>query len=355
VALTVGALEACARLATFVMFGRTVQGQVRLRYFPFLEALEAQGDERPLKLARPELKLSELAGVAQRPKNGRCRVVVIGASTARGLPDQLLAAKLAPLYPGGVEVVNLAVPAHIVNQEVVMLGLFGLNLQPDLVISLDGVNDAVTASKTWRPGLPIPATVLAAAVDSPVRYAAAAVGKRSQLITLLLKWRERRAEREFWSRRDLLETSQQQYLQGARALAIMARGAGAAHVLVLQPYLHLKKHLTAAELELPLARRYDYRSRILAQYVGTLGERLRSLPLAPGTIFVDATAAFDASAETCFEDEVHLTDRGYELLVDQIVAGLRESGAPQAAVGGAGRWPLAPAPGRPAAQVDFDD
>lgn len=353
VILTVFLLEVGARVATLALYGRSTQGQVELCYFPFLETLETTSPLRVTRQTEPDLKFLERIMAAMKPKDGRLRVIVIGASTARGLPGQLLASKLGELYHREVEVVNLAIPGFIINQEVVMLGLFGINLQPDLVISIDGANDPVAASKTGKPGVAIPALSLAAAVQSPVQYALASVGKRLQLITLVLKLFERGREQEFQSRRDLVEATAQQYLQGVRALSIMTRGAGAGHVLLLQPYLHLRKNLTADELNLGLAKQYSYRSRFMTDYLGALAGRMRALSFASGTVFVDGTTAFDGSPETCFRDEIHLTDRGYELLVEKIVAHIRGVGLDKAAAADSGLWPLAPPPGKPTVQVDF--
>lgn len=353
VLVTVCALEVAARLATLAVYGRATQGQVGLRYFPYVESVETLPPPPEQAASGPAPGFAELVGVPPRPGDGRLRAVVIGASTARGLPDRMLAAKLGELYRREVEVVNLAVPSHVVNQEVIVLGLFGLNFQPDLVISIDGANDPVTASKTWQPGVAIPALSLAEAARSPLRYAVTSTAKRSQLVTLLLKWRARKTELDFQSRPDLVEATARQYLQGVRALSVMARGAGAAHVLVLQPYLHLRKNPTAVELDLGPAKRFAYRSRFMADYLAALAARLEALPLAAGVAFVDGTAAFDGSAETCFVDEVHLTDRGYELLVEKIVAAIRGAGLDRGGTAEAGLWPVAPAPGEPAAQVGF--
>ena len=353
VILTIILLEGGARLATLALYGRSTQGQVELRYFPFLESLEKSTPLRASRQTEPDLEFLERIRAGQKPKEERLRVVVIGASTARGIPNQLLASKLGELYQREVEVVNLAVPGFIINQEVVALGVFGINLQPDLVISIDGANDPVAASKTGKPGVAIPALSLASAAQSPVLYALSSLVKRSQFITLLLKWRERGMEQEFQSRRDLVEATAQQYLQGVRALSIMTRGAGARHILLLQPYLHLKKNPTAEELNLGLAKRYSYRSRFMTDYMGTLSERMRAISFASGTVLVDGTSAFDGSTETCFVDEVHLTDRGYELLVGKIISSIKSAGLDQVVAADRSLWPLAPPPGKPTVQVDF--
>lgn len=350
--VTVAVLETGARLATLALYGRTTRGQVELRYFPFLETV---GTKPYGAQNREEPGFAEFVRAPLKPKGERFVVVVIGASTARGLPGSLLASRLQEVYQREVDVTNLALPGHIVNQEVVMLGLFGLNLQPDLVITIDGANDPVTAIKTGHPGVTLPALGQAVAVRSPVRYALMSVARRSQFLTLLLKFQERRAEHEFATRRDLAEATAQQYLQGARALSVLARGAGARHVLLLQPYLHLRKEPTAEERSLEVAKHYEYRRGFMTDYMGRLAGRMRALPLADGTVFVDGTTAFDQSEETCFVDEVHLTDRGYELLIDRIVAAARAAGPDPALAADSGLWPLAPAPGTPTLQVDFLD
>ena len=154
-------------------------------------------------------------------------------------------------------------------------------------ISLDGVNDVVTASKTGRPGLPIPSRILFDAAESPIRFALSSIGKHSQLITLLLKWREREAEKVFWSRPDLIDATRRQYLQGLRSLSIIARGTGSTHLLVLQPFLHLRKDPTEEERNLPLAKRYDYRKQFLSDYIRGLSKRLETFRFADDVLFLD--------------------------------------------------------------------
>ena len=116
-----------------------------------------------------------------------------------------------------------------------------------------------------------------------------------------------------------------EYLRNRAAMAAMAEGIGARFVTVLQPYIHLRKTLTANEKTLPSMSNYAYRDEFMKMAMRRLRSELAQQGLGNNAIFIDGTTAFDQANEDCFIDEVHLTRRGNELLLQHITDGLSQT------------------------------
>ena len=77
-----------------------------------------------------------------------------------------------------------------------------MSLKPDLLITLDGVNDFVTTTKMHKPGVSCQSGCIALGVDHPILNAFASLLRKSQFINSLNKLRERmRLRRRFNPRR----------------------------------------------------------------------------------------------------------------------------------------------------------
>jgi hypothetical protein len=135
--LTFAGLELAARFYVAKKFGDARHGMNwRFHYEPYLLT---RTDERMRRLVPP--------------KGAAFRILLVGGSTAALVPDSMLAEEFGRLIGRPVEVINLGQGGYILNQERVMLLLHGVATRPDIVITLDGANDLVTASKTGRPGV----------------------------------------------------------------------------------------------------------------------------------------------------------------------------------------------------------
>ena len=88
--------------------------------------------------------------------------------------------------------------------------------------------------------------------------------------------------------------------------------------MVLQPYIHLRKSLTEREKYLNEIKNYEYRIKFMTDMYTSIDSALTINPFTLKTIYVNGTRAFDSVNYECFNDEVHLTEIGNQLLVQYI-------------------------------------
>ncbi|MFN0129301.1 MAG: hypothetical protein ACKV19_21755 [Verrucomicrobiales bacterium] len=298
--LVLGGLEAAARLYVWKRYGHQNHGMNwRFHYEPYI-------------LTRTDDRLADPVP----PDDGSFRVLVIGGSTAALLPSGALEEALSPVVGRRVVVINRAQGGYILNQERLTLLLHGLRTRPDLLLTLDGANDIVTASKTQRPGIAYANDFVALGVERPVLNGALGLIRDSQFINCLNKLRERGIEGTAQTDEALLTRTMDHCEEALHSMAIIAKGLDIPHYMVLQPYLHLKANLSPDERA--VADAYAYRGDYMSKGFRALRERLAQSPLPPNARFVDATRAFDSTPDVCFIDEVHLTEAGNRALVSFI-------------------------------------
>lgn len=81
---------------------------------------------------------------------GKFRIVLVGGSVARGKkPEQSIAHYLekelnTQFQTDKIEVVNAGISAFVVEQEFILIQLLLQQYEPDMIVSLDGVNDLMT-------------------------------------------------------------------------------------------------------------------------------------------------------------------------------------------------------------------
>lgn len=308
-----GLLEVAARIYVARKYGKATFGMNwKFSYEPYL-------------ITRTDDRLE----VAVPPKSEKFRVLLIGGSTASLVPPQFLADAFTRTLNRDTEVVNLGQGGYILNQERIMLALHGIKLKPDLVITLDGNNDIMSTAKTGKPGLPYSDGFVRMAVEQPIANGLFGFLRESQFINCLNKLRERKYEKQIQGDTSLLDATIAHVGETQEAISVMSHGLGAPHVMVVQPYLHLRKTVRPEEKEIVdvFAYRADYTGKgirgIYDHLVKTQAQH------AGETYVIDGTKAFDASEAVCFTDEAHLTEEGNRILCDYIAKSLSAQGFPQ--------------------------
>lgn len=260
------------------------------------------------------------------PKGDTYRILLLGGSTADQLPDDMLSGTFSKALNRKVDVVNLGQGGFVLNQELVSFALHGLKTRPDLVITLDGTNDIMNTAKTGKPGMPYSNDFIAMAVEKPFTNALFGLLRESQFINCLNKLRERQFEKKVHEDETLITATVDQVAEGERSISEMAYGCGAPHVMVVQPYIQLRK--TVQPEEVSIVAPFEYRIAYTAKGMKRIVERLRSEEAghAGACYFIDGTQAFDNTTDVCFTDEAHLTKPAKQMLCDYIVAELGKQG-----------------------------
>jgi hypothetical protein len=130
--LAVLAVEAVARVSLWVTRGESTVGlSERTLYLQY----------RPFVMFGPDWDAT--MGNLRRPvRDGRYRVLLLGAATGEAFPPHMLEEELAKRFPGRTfEVVNAASGGYNARQELILAALWGSKLRLDMILSLDGAND----------------------------------------------------------------------------------------------------------------------------------------------------------------------------------------------------------------------
>jgi len=258
------------------------------------------------------------------PKGERYRVVLVGGSTAAQMPVNVLEDALKTITHRNVQVINLGQGGYIINQERIILLLYGIRLDPDLIISLDGMNDIVTASKVRKTGITYSNNFIEFAVNHPLLNGFVSVFRQSQFVNSINKVRERNLEKSVQKDTKLKNEIIRHTEEGLRSIAIIANGMDIPYVIVIQPYLHLRRNIP--EVEKNLASNYTYRKDFMSEMIENLNGHLEKSAFPGKTYYIDATKAFDGSTSQCFVDEVHLTNNGNEILANYLVNAAQKKG-----------------------------
>ena len=298
-------LELSARLYSHYTYGSHNRGMYwKFKYEPFLMFNEDWGDPSFDKIYPP--------------KGNKFRVIILGGSTARRIPNKLVKEELEKVIQREVEVINMARHGYIVNQERIALLLYGIKLEPDLLITIDGSNDIVMMTKSRQPGIPYENQFIDLAVNHPAINFFFGIIRNSQFCNSLLKLKERKVEKEIQKNIPIRKETIKIFIEGLQSISTIAEGLDITHIMVLQPYIHLRKSLTEREKYLNEIKNYEYRKKFMTEMFTSIDSALTINPFTLKTIYVNGTRAFNIVDDECFIDEVHLTEKGNQLLVQYI-------------------------------------
>jgi hypothetical protein len=312
-ALCVGALlavllvEAMARISLWVTRGDSTIGlperTLYLRYRPFLMF----GPDWDATLGKLRRSLQD----------GRYRVLLLGASTAEGFPPHVLEEELAKRFSGReFEVVSAAYGGYNARQELILASLWGPELRPDMILSLDGANDLRHRIETERAGTFFLDPAYALALEDPWLAPIADLARHSQALQgvrrLAARWKIESAERYA----DAIPI----YVSAEHGINVLAKGMGSARVMVLQPFLGFKEPPSAEEDRFTA---YRYREDVMKQLYERTSQELTKLAAQDSVTYLDGRFAFRGVFQTVFSDDVHFTSEdAYRRLASWIAASL---------------------------------
>ncbi|MEP0842246.1 MAG: SGNH/GDSL hydrolase family protein [Phycisphaerae bacterium] len=276
---------------------------------------------------------------------GVVRVMVTGGSSAFGwgvADGQDVAGRLAALLntPGGpenrrFEVINAAVPYYTSFQELNAYERVLRKYRPDVLIVLDGRNDAryaITQGSRWRPASAggIGDTPFDPPPARPESLSPAFVRLDGALLRSALYRRYNALYRRFdppprtdtaAMLADFNPAAIEQFRHHRERIADLAVQDGCLCILALQPVIHLGKPLTAAERE-------------HARMWGDLGEVFRVVyprfaaanggPQNAGTVRLDLSELFSGFTGDAYLDECHYTAEGNRLIAERLAEVIRE-------------------------------
>ena len=111
-----------------------------------------------------------------------------------------------------------------------MLAHYGIRVEPDLVIAIDGANDVASMLRGIRPGIPYTDVYVRLAMEHPFLNAFAAIGRYSQFLNAFRKLGERLPKRPLRSDAKAADGMITEYLRNQDSMEAMSRGINAKFV-----------------------------------------------------------------------------------------------------------------------------
>lgn len=140
-----GLVEGTARIYIYFTRGKSTVGlperTLYLEYKPFVMS-GPNFDENLLPYKYPKIN-----------QYRKYRILLLGGSTAAGFPVDILAKAFSGKFiDKEFEVINAAVGGYNARQEAIVATIWGLQLEPDMIITLDGANDLIHRLRVKQAG-----------------------------------------------------------------------------------------------------------------------------------------------------------------------------------------------------------
>ena len=304
------AIEIAARVGIWFLRGSSTAG---------LQERTLQLDYEPFVMYGPDWD----ARISAVPRDGLPVVMLVGGSTAEGFAPQILEAALHQRLNRRVRVVNAAYGGYEARQEVVVASIWAPSLRPAAIVSLDGQNDLEHRLRVAAPGRFFLDGAYRTFLTHPVAAPFAWLLSSSQAYNALVRFQARRRIGDWSAYADAIPV----YAGAMHSINVVARGLGAARLMVLQPFVAFKQPLAPEERAFTA---YAYREPVMRALYDRAAAALDDLARADGVGFLDARPIYNGIASPLFTDDVHFhSAEGYEILARAIAERLPLDGALQ--------------------------
>lgn len=308
------ALEVAARVAILALHGKSTLGAAqRFRYLNY----------QPFVMFGPNWDVSLAAFRRSSVSSGKpaCRILLLGGSTAAGFPVDILASAFKARFPShDFKLINAGFGGYNARQELIAASIWGPDLKPDLVVTLDGANDLVHRLRMDTAGSFYLNSDYDFSLKHPFLSPFAHVLRHSQAFQGLKRLLARHQVGSVKQYYDAIPV----YVSAQHSINVLAKGLSATRVMVLQPYIGFKKPQSAAEANFTW---YQYRDPVTRDLYNRTHKKLAELAENDRVAYVDGRSVFDGHPETIFSDDVHFVgQRGYDILARAIVTKLNERG-----------------------------
>jgi len=256
------------------------------------------------------------ARLAAVPHDGLPIVMLIGGSTAEGFTPPILEAALTRRFGRAVRVINAAYGGYEARQEVVVASVWAPSLKPAAIVSIDGQNDLEHRLRVPAPGAFFLDGSYRTYLTHPFAAPFAWLLSQSQAYNALMRLQARRRVGDWTAYADAIPI----YAGAMRSINAVARGLGAARLMVLQPFVGFKTPLAPEERAFTA---YAYREPVMRALYDRAAAALADVARADGVAFLDARPLYKGIAAPLFTDDVHFRGaEGYEILARAIADAL---------------------------------
>jgi len=302
-AVLLATIEISARALVFLLRGSSTAG---------LQERTLNLDYEPFVMYGPGWD----ARIAAVPRDGLPAILLVGGSTAEGFAPRILEAALRKTFGRPVRVVNAAFGGYEARQEAVVASVWGPSIRPVAVVSLDGQNDLEHRLRVPAPGRFFLDETYRTYLTSPLVAPLAWLLSQSQAYNGLVRTRAHRTVGDWTMYADAIPV----YASALHSINIVARGLGAARLMVLQPFVSFKEPLAPEERAFTA---YAYRDTAMRALYDHAAVALANLSRDDGVGFLDARPIYQGVSTALFTDDVHFrSEQGYEMLAQAIAGAL---------------------------------
>ncbi len=241
-------------------------------------------------------------------------VVLLGGSTAAAFPEGILEAALAELDDNiVVKVTNFAYGGYNARQEAIVAVLWVPDLQPDLIITIDGANDFINRIRMSNHHTFYLNNAYQLLLTKPFLAPVAEILRYSQLLHGLQRLKTRQTIKPAIAYQDCIPV----YLSAMHSINALAKGLSAQRIMVLQPHMAFKEPLAPNERRFTA---YAYREAVVKALYDEADAGLRRLSHRDDVLYLDGRHLYQGHAGQIFRDDVHFVDHtGYEVLATEIM------------------------------------
>jgi len=309
------AIEGGARLYIYYSRGVSTAGlperRQYLRYKPFV----MYGKDFDHEMG------GNLDDIKQKRAHNPYVVLLLGGSTAAGFPLKVLQKAFDDAFPERLfKIINFAHAGYIARQELVVAAVWGIQLKPDLLISLDGANDLINRLREDKAGTFYLDQTYRLALQRPFLSPFVEILRHSQFRNGLSRLFARKNVKGFDECKDSISI----FIEAQHSLNIIAKGIGAKRLMILQPFHSYKKPLTKNEAAFT---HYKFREKVVIKLYDALDVEMRTLSQRDEVLYIDGRFIYEGMKEDIFTDDVHFRgDLGYKIVADNIVKLLVKQG-----------------------------
>ena len=256
------------------------------------------------------------ARIAAVPRDERPTVLLVGGSTAEGFAPAILESAISTRFNQPVRVVNMGFGGYEARQEVVVASMWAPLLRPAVIVSLDGQNDLEHRLRVASPGRFFLDASYRLYLTHPLAAPFAWLLAQSQAYNGLVRWQAHRGVGDWSTYADAIPP----YVGALHSINVVAKGLGAARLMVLQPFVSFKEPRAPEERAFTA---HAYREPVMRTLYDRTATALVELSHEDGVAFLDARSIYNGIASPLFTDDVHFrSTAGYEILAKAIADAL---------------------------------
>lgn len=250
-------------------------------------------------------------------KKNQYTVLILGASTAQNIPLDIFKSKIEKKLNKKINIFNGAYGGYNSIQQYIFLNMYGLDITPNLIISIDGANDIIFSLRSSSIDSFYLDSTYNQYLSKPLIAPFIWIIQNSQFINSLNRFGKRFNNYDYKNYLAYIDD----YIKYKKLTNQILQSYNINHISVLQPHVAFKNKLNENEL---IFTRYDYRKEVVKELYKYLNTSMLKIPLSKKYNYLDSRKIFDNNDAWIFSDDVHfINNDGYKILIDQIVKNIK--------------------------------